>query len=89
MASSFRRVVTALSLATHSLTAFAFPFGDTNYGSISMDRLFARQSDNEFDPEDLSYITRMAAVGDSYAAGIGAGQRLGSAVGAFIPGSGE
>ncbi|KAK6840159.1 hypothetical protein PG987_006025 [Apiospora arundinis] len=87
MASSFHRVVATLSFASHVLTAFAFPFGGSNYGSLSMDRLFARQSANEFDPEDLSYITRMAAVGDSYSAGIGAGERLGSAVQAFIPGS--
>ncbi|KAK7973639.1 ATPase [Apiospora arundinis] len=87
MASSFHRVVATLSFASYVLTAFAFPFGGSNYGSLSMDRLFARQSANEFDPEDLSYITRMAAVGDSYSAGIGAGERLGSAVQAFIPGS--
>ncbi|KAJ5475502.1 hypothetical protein N7539_007789 [Penicillium diatomitis] len=32
--------------------------------------------DDGFDPSDLSFITRMAAIGDSYSAGIGAGTRL-------------
>ncbi|KAK2761656.1 hypothetical protein FQN54_001484 [Arachnomyces sp. PD_36] len=38
-----------------------------------------------FDPSDLSWITRLAAIGDSYSAGIGAGDRLGSVVDALDP----
>jgi hypothetical protein len=34
--------------------------------------------DDEFDPMDLSFITKLAAIGDSYSAGIGAGDRLGN-----------
>lgn len=34
--------------------------------------------DDSFDPEDLSWITKLAAIGDSYSAGIGAGQKYGS-----------
>ena len=33
---------------------------------------------NVFNKADLSYITKMATIGDSYSAGIGAGQQLGS-----------
>jgi hypothetical protein len=36
-----------------------------------------RRDDSEFYPEDLSYIKSMAALGDSYSAGIGAGERIG------------
>ncbi|XMA20860.1 hypothetical protein WAI453_013651 [Rhynchosporium graminicola] len=39
--------------------------------------LMSRQGDDGFDPSDLSFITRLAAIGDSYSAGIGAGDRLG------------
>lgn len=35
------------------------------------------QDDDVFDPSDLSSIIRLAAIGDSYSAGIGAGGRLG------------
>ncbi|KAF2150904.1 hypothetical protein K461DRAFT_270289 [Myriangium duriaei CBS 260.36] len=35
--------------------------------------------DDGFDQSDLSFITRLAAIGDSYSAGIGAGNRLGTA----------
>ena len=31
---------------------------------------------NEKNPDDLSYIQKIAAIGDSYSAGIGAGDRL-------------
>jgi hypothetical protein len=34
--------------------------------------------DDEKDPDDLSFIQSIAAIGDSYSAGIGAGKRLGS-----------
>lgn len=44
---------------------------------------------DSFDPEDLSWITKLAAIGDSYSAGIGAGDRLGSLLTALNPQSGE
>ncbi|RMZ77642.1 hypothetical protein DV738_g4290, partial [Chaetothyriales sp. CBS 135597] len=45
-----------------------------------MNRLLSRQDeiDDVFDPTDLSFIANLAAIGDSYSAGIGAGNRLGS-----------
>ncbi|RYP12542.1 hypothetical protein DL765_007244 [Monosporascus sp. GIB2] len=50
-----------------------------------------RQEDdnNFFDPTDLSFIKKLAAIGDSHAAGIGAGDRLGNLLGALDPTSGE
>lgn len=39
--------------------------------------MFERRAD-KWDYEDLTGIKRLAAVGDSYSAGIGAGNRLGS-----------
>ena len=42
-----------------------------------------------FDPMDLSSIKKLAAIGDSYSAGIGAGSRLGSIFDAFKPNNGE
>lgn len=47
-------------------------------GSFEARNLMSRQDDDVFDPSDLSFITRLAAIGDSYSAGIGAGDRLGS-----------
>ena len=44
--------------------------------------------DEDFDESDLSFITRLAAVGDSYSAGIGAGSHLGSILNALDPQSG-
>jgi hypothetical protein len=43
----------------------------------------------EFDETDLSFITTMAAIGDSYSARIGAGGRLGNLGQALQPGSGN
>jgi hypothetical protein len=40
-------------------------------------------------PMDLTSIKKLAAIGDSYSAGIGAGDRLGSVFDAFESGSGE
>lgn len=37
-----------------------------------------RQALANYDPEDLSSIKKLAAIGDSYSAGIGAGERLGN-----------
>ncbi|RYP70471.1 hypothetical protein DL769_004960 [Monosporascus sp. CRB-8-3] len=41
--------------------------------------------DDFFDSTDLSFIKKLAAIGDSYAAGIGAGDRLGSPLGILDP----
>jgi len=49
----------------------------------------ALDGDDDFDPSDLSYITKLAAIGDSYSAGIGAGDRLGSVFSALDPQSGS
>jgi len=48
--------------------------------------IFPRQEteDNEFDPGDLSFIRKLGAIGDSYSAGIGAGNRLGSTIGGIF-----
>lgn len=59
--------------------AFANPLAFRNVAgnaSMSSQRLMGRD-DAEFDPADLSFIQRMAAIGDSYSAGIGAGNLLG------------
>ncbi|PGH17920.1 hypothetical protein AJ79_00819 [Helicocarpus griseus UAMH5409] len=48
--------------------------------------LFPREAEVErdsFDSSDLSWIKKLTAIGDSYSAGIGAGDRLGSVTGAF------
>ncbi|KAF4982276.1 hypothetical protein FZEAL_2062 [Fusarium zealandicum] len=47
-----------------------------NIGSISMNTLFARDTDDFFNPDDLTFIKKIAAVGDSYSAGIGPGDGL-------------
>lgn len=52
--------------------------------------LFPRQNiDEDFDETDLSFIKKLSAIGDSYSAGIGAGDRLGSVVELFDPQSGK
>lgn len=58
----------------------------TNNASMSIN--LEPRDDAEFDPSDLSSIVNIAAVGDSYSAGIGAGDRLGSVSDAFDSGSG-
>lgn len=49
------------------------------FGRMTHSTLFGRQ-DNDFDEYDFSNIKKMAAIGDSYSAGIGAGNRLGQAL---------
>jgi hypothetical protein len=49
---------------------------DANNASMSVH--LEPRDDDEFDPSDLSSLTSIAAIGDSYSAGIGAGNRLGS-----------
>lgn len=44
---------------------------------------------NIFDASDLSWINKLAAIGDSYSAGIGAGDRLGGITEALDPQSGN
>ncbi|KAL2859377.1 SGNH hydrolase-type esterase domain-containing protein [Aspergillus pseudodeflectus] len=41
-------------------------------------QVLARRDDEPWDSADLSWITKLAAIGDSYSAGIGAGDRLGN-----------
>ncbi|KAJ5086483.1 hypothetical protein NUU61_007790 [Penicillium alfredii] len=56
----------------------------TTHGLEERDPLpqtWSKRADSEtkdFDPWDLSHITKIAAIGDSYSAGIGAGNRLGN-----------
>ena len=60
--------------------------------NASIIRLSPRQDafeDKSFDPSDLSWINKLAAIGDSYSAGIGAGDRLGNIFQALDPASGE
>ncbi|OJI89883.1 hypothetical protein ASPTUDRAFT_79749 [Aspergillus tubingensis CBS 134.48] len=49
-------------------------------GNASMQsaHLMGIRDTDEFDPAELSHITKLAAIGDSYSAGIGAGSRLGN-----------
>ena len=54
--------------------------------TMNYKQLMMRDTD-EFDPEDLSFITKMAAIGDSYSAGIGAGDRLDGPGGKSTPAS--
>lgn len=60
----------------------AFPtFG--NFASTPSSLIF-RDTDDEFYPDDLSFIKKLAAVGDSYSAGIGAGDLLGGFTGTSL-----
>jgi hypothetical protein len=56
--------------------------------SLDTDRLLARDT-TEFDQTDLSFITRMAAIGDSYSARISASDRLRTIVEALDAESGK
>jgi hypothetical protein len=47
------------------------------YGFTSANRLYGRAENDGYNAEDLSYLKKIAAIGDSYSAGIGAGARLG------------
>lgn len=73
-------------LAIISLAGFAIaipPFKRIA-GNASIPIGLAPRQDDELDPGDLSFVTRLAAIGDSYSAGIGAGDRLGSINGKSI-----
>ncbi|KAJ6023025.1 hypothetical protein N7499_008343 [Penicillium canescens] len=68
------------AIATLASCALANPLAYWNVvgnASLNTERLMARNT-TEFDLADLSFIKSMAAIGDSYSAGIGAGSRLGS-----------
>ncbi|PNY28628.1 Lipase 1 [Tolypocladium capitatum] len=68
-------------LATISVAGLAIVHpASEDFASMPMSLLF-RDTDVDFSPEDLSSITKLAAVGDSYSAGIGAGNRLGGLAG--------
>ena len=54
------------------LPSFAFSLEEIN-------TLNTRQDPQNIDPEDFSWVKNWAAVGDSYAAGVGSGQRLSGA----------
>jgi hypothetical protein len=49
--------------------------------SVDINHLTGRVE--EFDPSGLSFITKMAAIGDSYSAGIGAGNVLETEAGEY------
>lgn len=71
-----------LALTATSGTAVARPaLGDV--GSMPMSSLFSRVTDEDFYFDDLSSIKKIAAIGDSYSAGIGAGDRLQGAGGEY------
>lgn len=55
-----------------NFTVASLPSKSLAFGGYDLD------DDDDFDPTDLSHITKMAAIGDSYSAGIGAGERLGN-----------
>lgn len=70
-----------VAIATLGSYTLANPLGYREVlgnASLNTEHLFGRDTTDEFDPADLSFITKMAAIGDSYSAGIGAGGRLGS-----------
>ncbi|WDK20854.1 kinetoplastid membrane protein 11 [Colletotrichum graminicola] len=71
-----------IAVAIGPVSGLAVPYYSSN---ASMPILSSRQSLEDFDPDDLSYIQKLAAIGDSYSAGIGAGNRLGSIVNALNP----
>lgn len=48
---------------------------------MTMNDLLGVRQDEGFDAQDLSYIKKLTALGDSYSAGIGAGNRLGNLLG--------
>ncbi|PLB48819.1 fibronectin type III domain protein [Aspergillus steynii IBT 23096] len=70
------------AIATLGSYALATPHGHLPRGHAHMHAKHLTERDDyidsSFDQSDLSFIKRMAAVGDSYSAGIGAGDRLGN-----------
>lgn len=56
----------------------------TDHGMMTMNGLLGVRQDKGFDAQDLSHIKKLTALGDSYSAGIGAGDRLGTVLGAAL-----
>lgn len=79
-------------LAAISMVGFTIavpPFQRITGNSSIPVRLSLRQED-QVDPGDLSFINKLAAIGDSYSAGIGAGDVLGTYKGkSTVPWSGN
>jgi hypothetical protein len=71
---------------TNDNTALPVEDGDA---SCSLCSKFKPDKWDSFDPADLSFIKKLAAIGDSYSAGIGAGDRLGSIYDALKRGTGN
>ncbi|KAG5808825.1 hypothetical protein H9Q71_006708 [Fusarium xylarioides] len=67
------RCVLALLAASGSVVARP---SSVDFGSMSMNSIFGRDTADSFNPDDLTFIKKLAAVGDSYSAGIGAGDGL-------------
>ncbi|CCT67685.1 uncharacterized protein FFUJ_14670 [Fusarium fujikuroi IMI 58289] len=70
-----QRLRYALALCAAAGSAVARP-SLINFGSMSMNNIFGREATDFFNPDDLTFIKKLAAVGDSYSAGIGAGDGL-------------
>lgn len=70
-----QRLRYALALFAAAGSAVARP-SLINFGSMSMNNIFGRETTDFFNPDDLTFIKKLAAVGDSYSAGIGAGDGL-------------
>jgi hypothetical protein len=74
----WRCLLAVAALAT-SVLANPLRLGNITRGTSWNSQSLIRRDDDDdvFDAADLSFIKSMAAVGDSYSAGIGAGSRLG------------
>ncbi|KAK2007905.1 kinetoplastid membrane protein 11 [Colletotrichum eremochloae] len=81
---SWRRCATIV-MAIGQVSGLAVSYPSRNASMPNL--LLSRQSIEDFDPDDLSYIQKLDAIGDSYSAGIGAGNRLGSVLNALDPNS--
>jgi len=79
----------AAAVPPHEQTARYASVAQDARANASLSEPFLLSRDDEFDDTDLSFIKKMAAIGDSYSAGIGAGGRLGSVFDLLTPGSGK
>ncbi|KAF5619593.1 lipolytic G-D-S-L family [Fusarium tjaetaba] len=70
-----QRLRYALAIFAAAGSAVARP-SLVDFGSMSINNIFGRQTTDFFNPDDLTFIKKLAAVGDSYSAGIGAGDGL-------------
>lgn len=89
---TFQSLIDALEAPSRSLRLTSESSTHKENATVPTSVLFGRQDDIDddgvFDQTDLSFITKMAAIGYSYSAGIGAGDRLGSVLDIFNPQSG-